>query len=64
MWFRGWVEGGLVICGMCVCVFGAHMFQDPHASHMSVRKSSLRKDMAIIARSKSVSQVVLIIDHG
>lgn len=57
------MEGGLAICGICVCLVHT-CFRTPMRSTASVRKSSLRKDMAIIARSKSVSQVVLIIDHG
>lgn len=47
------------MCGMCGCVFGAHM-----CFTASVRKSSLRKDIDIIAQTKSVSQVLLIILHG
>lgn len=57
------MEGGLAICGICVCLVHT-CFRTPMRSTASVRKSSLRKDMAIIARSKSVSQVVLIIDLG
>lgn len=49
-----------------VCVFGTHMFQDPHVFRGKCEKvkSSLRKDIAIITCTKSVSQVVLIMDHG
>lgn len=56
------MEGGLrgdpwhlYVCLVCTC------FGTPICYTVSVRKSGLRKDMAVITGSKSVSQVVLII---
>lgn len=48
---------------MCVCLVRT-CFGTPACFTASVRKSDLRKAMTIIAHSKSVSQVVLIMDHG
>lgn len=49
----------------CVGVCLVHIcFKTPMCFMVSVRKSRLRKDIAIIAQTKSVSQVLLIIVHG
>lgn len=52
-------------CVACVGVCLVHTcFKTPMCFMASVRKSSLRKDIAIIAQTNSVSQVLLIIVHG